>query len=104
MTSVGLSLSVSGRGIERAILAGVHQLDYFGAAPFDFGAMPIGHRSQVVVDGARFGGECERDLGFARGPFLAAREQVQTLANRFQRGNLAGEWSGLRRRGSAMVA
>jgi len=27
-------------------LASVHQFDYFGTAPFDFGTMPIGHRSQ----------------------------------------------------------
>src|ERR1700720_3614479 len=95
---------VEARAPGREKLACVHQLDYFGAAPFDFGAMPIGHRSQIVVDWTWFGGERERDFGFARGPFLAAREQVQALANRFQRGNFAGEWSGLGRRGSAVVA
>src|SRR5208337_4148064 len=48
------------------------EADYFGAAPFDFGAVTICHRGQIVVDGTVGGGECERDFGFARSPFLAA--------------------------------
>ena len=53
-------------------LASRHQADDFGAAPFDFGAMPICHRRQVVMNWAVVGRECERYFGFARGPFLAA--------------------------------
>src|SRR5579862_4725390 len=51
-------------------LVGGGQADYFGPAPFDFGAMPICHRGQVVVNWAVCGRECERDFGFARRPFL----------------------------------
>src|SRR5208337_290578 len=51
---------------------GGHQPDDFGAAPFHFGAMPICHRGQIVVDGTVVGRERERDFGFSRGPLLAA--------------------------------
>jgi len=41
-------LIVLSAGTAEEKLASVHQFDYFGTAPFDFGTMPIGHRSQVV--------------------------------------------------------
>src|SRR5579864_1325760 len=86
------------------LVDGVHQPNQFGAAPFDFMAMAVGHLLKAFANRTALRRERERLFDFARDPFLAANQQHEPPTNIADRRDLPRERAGRHRRRAAALA